>query len=88
MTRYFFHVWDGDDCAPDGEGADFDSDEAARQCAITSARELLEEAIRQGRIEASFRFEVEREDGGRLQPLPFGLTVTGLPADPTLRTSK
>ena len=84
MARYFFHVWNGDDYAPDDEGAEFDDDEAARRFAVASARELLEEAIRQGHIEASFRFEIEKEGGSRLASLPFGMTVMGLPADPIL----
>jgi hypothetical protein len=85
--RYFFHIWTDDECAPDLEGAEFDDDEAALRCAITSAREILEEDIRKGRITASHHFAIEDETGRKVAALPFTLAVTGLPDDPELRSA-
>ena len=85
--RYYFHIWTGDDCAPDSEGAEFESDEAALQCAVTSAREILEEDIRKGHVHTNHHFAVEDETGRKVAALPFSLTVTGLPDAPELRTS-
>ena len=50
MTQYFFHIEDGGSTIADEEGADLRDDDAARAEAILAVRELVAEALRQGKI--------------------------------------
>ena len=45
MTRYFFHIRNGEDLLEDDEGIDLPSLAAARKEAVLSARELIAESI-------------------------------------------
>ena len=50
MTRYFFHIEDGDSTIADEDGVDLRDDDAAREEAILAVRDLVAEALRQGKI--------------------------------------
>lgn len=50
LTRYFFHIRDGDVLIEDPDGSDFVSVEEARAEAILSARDLLAERLRSGGV--------------------------------------
>jgi hypothetical protein len=63
MPKYYFHIRDGQDLAPDPEGAEFESLEAARMEAINSARELLSQRILRGDVVDGQAFELTSEDG-------------------------
>jgi hypothetical protein len=81
MARYFLHVWTGNDCARDAEGIDVDTDHAAHICAINSAREILEDDVRKGLVEASHRIELVDDTGRAVASMPFELRISGLPAN-------
>ena len=63
MPKYYFHIRDGQDLAPDPEGAEFESLEAARVEAINSARELVAQRILRGDVVDGQAFELTSEDG-------------------------
>jgi hypothetical protein len=63
MPKYYFHIRDGQDLAPDPEGAEFESLEAARMEAIHSARELVAQRILRGDVVDGQAFELTSEDG-------------------------
>jgi Domain of unknown function (DUF6894) len=53
MRRFYFHLRAGDELVPDEEGIDLPDLSAARREAIEAARELLAEAIKDGRAEVA-----------------------------------
>lgn len=63
MTRYFLHLVDGDDCICDAEGSELPDIAAAREQALLSAREILAEAIKDGRAHVP-RFVVAVSERG------------------------
>lgn len=50
MAKYYFHIRRGSDVARDPEGAEFASQELAREEAVTAARELLAQAVIRGEL--------------------------------------
>ena len=78
MTRYFFHVRDGDRLLLDDEGEELPDLVAARSYAIESARQLLSQAVLNGTA-GSVRqlIQVLDEGGQTVLAIPVGLaTVT------------
>ena len=63
MTRYFFHIRDGDILIEDPDGADFQNVAEARAEAILSARDLLAERLRTGGILDGQTIEITTSDG-------------------------
>jgi len=57
MRRFYFRLRAGDELVPDEEGIDLPDLSAARREAIEAARELLAEAIKDGRAEVPEAFE-------------------------------
>jgi hypothetical protein len=49
MPRYYFHIRSDDDTARDDEGTDLPDLDAARELALATARELLGNAIKEGK---------------------------------------
>jgi hypothetical protein len=80
MPRFYFHLLRaGNELVTDDEGTDLPDFSAARREAVQSARELLCEAIKDGRPEVPEAFVITDEAGrtldtvflGALLPRPF-----------------
>ena len=71
MTRFYFHVRDGDALRKDTIGVDLPSVDAAREEALASARDILADEIRHGEALDRRRFEVWDEAGVPHFILPF-----------------
>lgn len=63
MTRYFFHLVDGDNVICDPEGSELPDISVAREHALLSAREMLAEAIKSG-MQLVPKFVVAVSEGG------------------------
>jgi hypothetical protein len=76
MTRYFFHVRDGDRLLLDDEGEELPDLVAARSYAIESARQLLSQAVLNGTA-GSVRqlIQVLDEGGQTVLAIPVGLAT-------------
>ena len=71
MTRYFFHLRSYSDELLDSEGCELPNLEAARDQAIRYAQDTLSHEIREGRLNLSYRLDVEDSDGTIAHSLPF-----------------
>ncbi len=74
MPRYFFNLYH-DVVAVDEEGTELPYLDAVRLVALRSARDLLSEDVKQGRIKVSHRIEVQDEDHRPVFTLPFSAAV-------------
>jgi hypothetical protein len=70
MPRYLFHVCNGTGFVPDEEGVELPDDDAARNLALRSARELMGEDIGRGVLDFASFIEIECE-GRHLCTLTF-----------------
>ena len=70
MPRYYFHLFN-DVNAEDEEGLVLPNDAVAIQKAITSARELAAESVRQGHLILHHRIEVMHESGKKVGTVHF-----------------
>ena len=70
MPRFFFHLRDGE-TAEDPDGIFLPNADMARLEAIRSARDIMAEDVRQGRLALSFRIEVTDENGEPIFAVPF-----------------
>ncbi|MDQ0558665.1 hypothetical protein QO004_000440 [Rhizobium mesoamericanum] len=71
MTRYFFHIRDGDDLVEDTDGVELPDHASAREEAVRAAREMLAEKLLLGeRIDGEL-FEVTDESGRVVETIPF-----------------
>jgi hypothetical protein len=61
MAKFFFHICNGDGFTQDEEGTDLPDAEAARSFALTSARSLMADELRDGLLNLSSFIEVESE---------------------------
>jgi Domain of unknown function (DUF6894) len=71
MRRFYFHLRAGDELVPDEEGIDLSDLSAARREAIEAARELLAEAIKDGRAEVPEAFVIADEEGREIDTVPL-----------------
>ena len=69
MTRFFFHVRDGDDISRDTEGQELPGLEAACQEALNTNREMLGERLLHGGALDHRQIEVANEKGDILAVL-------------------
>jgi uncharacterized protein DUF6894 len=74
MARYFFHLRDGDTLfTDDDEGEELRDLDAVRSYAIESARELLSQAVLNGRAASLHQqIEVADETGRTVLTMPVG----------------
>jgi hypothetical protein len=70
MPRFFFHLRDGES-VDDPDGMFFPDAGMARLEAIRSARDIMAEDVRRGRLSLSFRIEVTDEQGEAILAVPF-----------------
>ncbi|MCJ2106705.1 hypothetical protein MKK70_15225 [Methylobacterium sp. E-041] len=61
MPRFYLHLRDGDDLVEDPDGSDLPNVEAAKEEARASARYLLAERLREGKLIDGQRFEIVDE---------------------------
>lgn len=78
MQRYYFHLYNHLE-ARDEEGKFLPDMAAAIAYAITNARDVMSENVRDGEICLSHRIEVESEEGQRLTTVAFRDALTVLP---------
>lgn len=71
MTRFYFHIRDGEELRKDTTGVELPSVEAAREEALASARDILADEIRHGEALDTRRFEVWDDTGVPHFILPF-----------------
>jgi hypothetical protein len=71
MARYYFNIRDGNELAPDPEGAEFDTLQKARDEALRSARELLSQRVIRGEIVDGQAFELTSESGEVIDIVKF-----------------
>ena len=71
MTRYYFHIRNGNSLAVDEEGMDLPSFEAALEEAETSGRELLADMVRDGAPLDGQAVEIATADGTVLRRVPL-----------------
>jgi hypothetical protein len=76
MPRYYFHICNGQSFAEDEEGCEFPNDDAARQSAIVSARDIMTGDLRNGELDLTSFIEVEDEQKRLLFTLTFAEAVT------------
>lgn len=74
MPRYYFHVHN-DILARDEEGREFPDLAAAREEAISGARDLIAEDIRRGKVTLSHWIEIQDDAGNRLLTVSYGEAV-------------
>ena len=63
MTRFYFHVRDGDDVSRDTEGRELPSLDAACQEALSTNREMLGESLLHGGPLGHRQIEIANEQG-------------------------
>ncbi|MFN7103659.1 MAG: DUF6894 family protein [Pseudorhizobium sp.] len=71
MTRYYFHIREGDALEQDVEGAEFACHEDAEREAMSSAREMVAEAVLHDEIIDGKAFEIAVEDGTVIATVSF-----------------
>ena len=70
MPRFFFHLRDGES-AEDPDGMYLPDVRTARLEAIRSARDIMAEHVRRGKLDLSFSIEVTDEHGEPILAVPF-----------------
>lgn len=70
MPRYYFHLFN-DVNAEDEEGLILRDDTVAMQKAMTSARELAAESVREGHLVLDHRIEIENDGGQKIGVVRF-----------------
>lgn len=74
MPRFFFNIHD-DAVTVDDQGVELSDVAAAREAALRSARELICEQVREGRVNLRHRIEIEDEDRRPVVTLPFASAI-------------
>lgn len=63
MPVFYLHIRDGDDVVEDPDGSDLPDIEAAKEEARVSARYIIAEMVRAGKIIGNLQFEIVDEVG-------------------------
>ena len=81
MSRYFFHLRDGEDVLLDPEGRQIEGAEAIARAALIEARSILSDDVLKGRIDLDCRIDVEDDDRNLVHRLHFAdaLAIVGGP---------
>lgn len=75
MPRFFFHLYD-DRVSIDEEGLNLPDEAAARDTALSCAREMACAEVLKGHLRLDHRIEVEDEAGRTVATLAFGDAVS------------
>jgi hypothetical protein len=78
MGRYFFHLFNDLD-VPDLEGRELPDDDAAREVAVTEAREMIAESVRKGALNLSHRIDVENRFRQLVATVHYGDAIRLIP---------
>ena len=76
VARYFFSLHDRSGDLPDEEGCDLSGTTAMQAYAVTVARSLMADDIRNGHLNLSDYLEVSNDSGEIVHMLPFASAVT------------
>jgi hypothetical protein len=79
MPHYYFHLREGDRVIEDPDGGPFRDLDAARSEALASAREMLAERLKAGRVLDGQEIEICDAEGHRLATVRFREAFTLLP---------
>ena len=71
MRRFYFHLKAGDELIPDEDGIELPSIDEAKREAILGARELLADAIKNGKPKVPEAFVIADEAGRTLDVVPL-----------------
>lgn len=72
MPRFYLHLRDGTDETLDPEGVDYPDMDAVRKAALSGARDLMANDLRNGGIiDLRYRIDAENEDRQVVYSLPF-----------------
>jgi hypothetical protein len=74
MTRYFFHIRQGDQTIIDDEGVECESLDAVRDEALQSAREIMSNDFRSGPAGVD-RIVIKDSKGDIVHELPFQAAI-------------
>jgi hypothetical protein len=74
MPRFYFHLFN-DTQVPDPEGTELPDATVAIQRAVTAARAMAAESVREGRLVLSHRIEISDETGASVGTVHFGDVV-------------
>ena len=74
MPRFFFHIRDGES-VEDPDGMFLPDARTARLEAVRSARDIMAEDVRRGRLSLSSLIEVTDENGEPILAVPFSEVV-------------
>ena len=74
MPRFFFHIRDGES-VDDPDGMYLPDTRSARMEAVRSARDIMAEDVRRGRLPLSSWIEVTDENGEAIFAVPFAEAV-------------
>ena len=75
MGRFYFHLRQDDELIRDEEGTDLPDISAARHEAVLAARELLAEAIKDGKSNIPIAFVIADEAGRTVDTLPLAAVL-------------
>lgn len=75
MPIYFFHITEGEEIIPDLEGIEQPDLAAVQVVAVTSASDLIADAVKRGERNYQGRFDVEDEQGRRVLTLKFACPI-------------
>lgn len=75
MSRYYFHLRDGEDILLDEEGRPMDGPEAFREAALIEARAIISADAKGGRIRLDQRIDVEDASGNIVHSVEFADAV-------------
>jgi hypothetical protein len=75
MTRFYFHLSEGDQLVTDDQGLELPDFSAAQREAELAAREVLAEAIKSGKPEVAEAFVIADEAGRELGTVPLATVL-------------
>jgi len=91
MTRYYFHVWNGEEYEHDDTGIECESSDEAYFQAFQGAGEISLDMLRRGRGATRYRFDVVDSEGRLIHAVPFteamGRTVANQPVSGFIRSA-
>jgi hypothetical protein len=76
MTKFFFNIRDHDEYIEDAEGVELPGLGAAREEAISAAREMIADKVLRGEVIDGHVFEVTDETGEILERIPFKSVIS------------
>ena len=79
MTRYYFHLHNGDGLTPDEEGQEFSGPAEAHAAALADIRSILASEVDSGELDLNGRLEILDDAGVQILVVAFSEAVDVLP---------